>query len=191
MSDHQAYHIWGVYSDPEHAKLWLPDLATFLEARFPEFVAQLSKEMKEKEDLDFSEVVDSRHVPFWVIQAIGARLREDWIADDKNADAFVVMALTAIAYKDCGCGECTGADEEEEADDDNCPIHGPKYGDDICADCHKASCAPPTAEEMAHWHSHEADVSTCWGCRENQPNQMAHTDPGGCLFAGYDADEIY
>ena len=21
----------------------------------------------------------------------------------------------------------------------------------------------------------------CWGCKENQPNQMAHMDPGGCL----------
>ena len=25
----------------------------------------------------------------------------------------------------------------------------------------------------------------CWGCKENQPNQMAHMDPGGCL---YDSD---
>ena len=24
---------------------------------------------------------------------------------------------------------------------------------------------------------------TCWGCRESQPNQMAHVDPGGCLYA--------
>jgi hypothetical protein len=23
--------------------------------------------------------------------------------------------------------------------------------------------------------------SSCWGCREHQPNQMAHMDPGGCL----------
>jgi hypothetical protein len=23
---------------------------------------------------------------------------------------------------------------------------------------------------------------TCWGCLENQPNQMAHIDPGGCLY---------
>ncbi len=24
--------------------------------------------------------------------------------------------------------------------------------------------------------------SACWGCRENQPNQAAHMDPGGCLW---------
>ena len=23
---------------------------------------------------------------------------------------------------------------------------------------------------------------TCWGCKDDQPNQLAHTDPGGCLF---------
>jgi hypothetical protein len=23
---------------------------------------------------------------------------------------------------------------------------------------------------------------TCWGCREDQPNQLAHIDPGGCLY---------
>lgn len=23
---------------------------------------------------------------------------------------------------------------------------------------------------------------TCWGCRENQPNQLAHMDYGGCLW---------
>lgn len=23
---------------------------------------------------------------------------------------------------------------------------------------------------------------TCWGCQEEQPNQLAHTDPGGCLY---------
>lgn len=25
--------------------------------------------------------------------------------------------------------------------------------------------------------------STCWGCREGQPNQLAHMDPGGCLHS--------
>ena len=23
---------------------------------------------------------------------------------------------------------------------------------------------------------------TCWGCQENQPNQLAHMDKGGCLY---------
>lgn len=25
-------------------------------------------------------------------------------------------------------------------------------------------------------------VSDCWGCREDQPNQLAHMDYGGCLY---------
>ncbi len=25
-------------------------------------------------------------------------------------------------------------------------------------------------------------VSSCIGCREDQPNQQAHMDPGGCLY---------
>jgi hypothetical protein len=25
-------------------------------------------------------------------------------------------------------------------------------------------------------------VTVCRGCRENQPNQLAHTDYGGCLY---------
>jgi hypothetical protein len=28
----------------------------------------------------------------------------------------------------------------------------------------------------------------CWGCKENQPNQLAHMDRGGCLY--YDACEM-
>lgn len=23
----------------------------------------------------------------------------------------------------------------------------------------------------------------CWGCKEDQPNQLAHMDPGGCLYS--------
>lgn len=30
--------------------------------------------------------------------------------------------------------------------------------------------------------------STCWGCREGQPNQQAHMDRGGCLYCSYDSD---
>ena len=26
------------------------------------------------------------------------------------------------------------------------------------------------------------DEITCWGCREDQPNQLAHIDYGGCLY---------
>lgn len=25
-------------------------------------------------------------------------------------------------------------------------------------------------------------INKCWGCIENQPNQLAHMDSGGCLY---------
>ena len=31
--------------------------------------------------------------------------------------------------------------------------------------------------------------SSCWGCREGQPNQLAHMDPGGCLYQDELEDE--
>ena len=30
----------------------------------------------------------------------------------------------------------------------------------------------------------------CWGCRENQPNQAAHVDPGGCLYDGPSLEQV-
>jgi len=39
------------------------------------------------------------------------------------------------------------------------------------------------------------ETTTCWGCIEDQPNQLAHTDPGGCLYNSTedteDTDEEY
>ena len=35
----------------------------------------------------------------------------------------------------------------------------------------------------------EAKPTTCWGCRENQPNQAAHMDVGGCLFCESDDED--
>jgi len=29
----------------------------------------------------------------------------------------------------------------------------------------------------------------CWGCRESQPNQLAHMDYGGCLYQGSESEE--
>lgn len=37
----------------------------------------------------------------------------------------------------------------------------------------------------------EKKKSTCWGCRENQPNQLAHVDAGGCLYEDFCADYDY
>lgn len=34
-----------------------------------------------------------------------------------------------------------------------------------------------------------SNTNTCWGCREDQPNQLAHMDIGGCLYSPSD-DEL-
>ena len=30
---------------------------------------------------------------------------------------------------------------------------------------------------------------SCWGCQDNQPNQLAHMDKGGCLYCANSDDE--
>jgi len=50
--------------------------------------------------------------------------------------------------------------------------------------------APPTSLTVTHWDTEPVleepsdyyAVSSCWGCRDDQPNQLAHMDPGGCLY---------
>jgi thiol-disulfide isomerase/thioredoxin len=36
--------------------------------------------------------------------------------------------------------------------------------------------------EAGHCSYYCATREPCWGCRENQPNQLAHMDVGGCLY---------
>jgi hypothetical protein len=172
MSADKAYTLWGAYPDTP-----LPELFSFLKERYPDFSAALQKKMEEND-------VEEHSLPAWLVQEIGAHLRAAWIADEAEAEAFIKMA-------------------ESPEDEDACHIHGSLHGDEICAACHysyketccfRGTCAEchvdsvtsPTKEEMAHWESHETargkQVTTCWGCRENQPNQLAHTDVGGCLY---------
>jgi hypothetical protein len=133
----------------------LPDLFSFLKERYPDFSAALQKKMEEND-------AEEHSPPAWLVQEIGAHLRAAWIADEAEAEAFIKMA-------------------EPPEDEDNCPIHGPKYGDDICVGCHwsykDTCCFRGTCCESR-------PETTCWGCRENQPNQLAHTDVGGCLYQG-------
>ena len=41
--------------------------------------------------------------------------------------------------------------------------------------------------ESSNFDSWDSE-STCWGCREGQPNQQAHMDIGGCLYCYFDSD---
>jgi len=48
-------------------------------------------------------------------------------------------------------------------------------------------------DDEAHDEVHDDEdifqKSTCWGCQTNQPNQLAHMDPGGCLHFVASDDE--
>jgi hypothetical protein len=41
-------------------------------------------------------------------------------------------------------------------------------------------------EERADYWVDEHEVPCCPGCRDSQPNQLAHMDPGGCLYTDCD-----
>jgi hypothetical protein len=52
-----------------------------------------------------------------------------------------------------------------------------------CPNCNNISYEP--YDEYDHCGSYCASKGkniTCWGCREDQPNQLAHMDKGGCLY---------
>lgn len=34
----------------------------------------------------------------------------------------------------------------------------------------------------SYMQQNKIEEVTCWGCMEDQPNQLAHMDPGGCLY---------
>ena len=44
-------------------------------------------------------------------------------------------------------------------------------------------------ESDVHNKNKNENEITCWGCREKQPNQLAHMDPGGCLHFVASDDE--
>ena len=61
----------------------------------------------------------------------------------------------------------------------------------LCIDCEIADLAfsadfleignTPAAPSSPPKDAGNEPTPTCWGCRENQPNQLAHMDYGGCL----------
>jgi hypothetical protein len=198
----RAYALWGGYSDPEHNDFWLPEMPAFLEKHYPVLTAQLKKLAEnDEEDFDWEDVTHGNRPPMYVMNKMAAALRADWMEDERMAAEFVKMVMDTRVFNHpptppnhnsyfwCDEGAPLEPEAAAAAEEDSCAIHGPLYGDDICAGCHYASCRPPTKEEMEHWHSYETTAaatraaSTCWGCRENQPNQLAHTDPGGCLHS--------
>jgi len=43
--------------------------------------------------------------------------------------------------------------------------------------------SPKTVLTLVQWEKILGPLEvSCWGCKENQPNQLAHMDYGGCLY---------
>ena len=45
-----------------------------------------------------------------------------------------------------------------------------------------------TSLTVTQWK--EMAPSSCWGCREDQPNQLAHMDYGGCLYSDPETESL-
>jgi hypothetical protein len=83
----------------------------------------------------------------------------------------VLLAAIDAKVKDMGHASCEicGTKMTVEDHDNN--------GGFCSYDCASGGGGPaPAAVAVAE------PEQTCWGCRENQPNQLAHVDPGGCLY---------
>lgn len=57
-------------------------------------------------------------------------------------------------------------------------------------DLRNASEASPRCSQIIEKHSLRDQVlgGNCWGCWNNQPNQLAHMDYGGCLYQDDEPD---
>jgi len=54
----------------------------------------------------------------------------------------------------------------------------------ICPNC--AEATSNSYDEEGHCSAYcarKGPNKMCWGCKEDQPNQLAHMDPGGCLYS--------
>ena len=73
-----------------------------------------------------------------------------------------------------------GEDDEVDQDDIECKIL-----DGACPACGSISLTPYDEDGHCDHYCHYLSIvkaDSCWGCREEQPNQLAHMDPGGCLY---------
>jgi hypothetical protein len=83
--------------------------------------------------------------------------------------------------------EVVQAEQKQEEE----PIYEPIVLEPMrCPNCKNIAYEP--YDEYDHCGSYCASKgpnTTCWGCREDQPNQLAHMDKGGCLYRPPSSDE--
>lgn len=85
---------------------------------------------------------------------------------ENQEKGFSQLPQPPLAFDYAGLPEESNSDEDTQNDDNNSDDDG---GDD--------------GEEEVF------GSKTCWGCQENQPNQLAHMDKGGCLYFANSDDE--
>jgi len=82
--------------------------------------------------------------------------------------------------KKCPCCEDEVNDYEDSEDDVESKII-----EGVCPACGNISFTPYDEDGHCDYYCHYLTImkaGSCWGCREEQQNQLAHMDPGGCLY---------
>ena len=53
----------------------------------------------------------------------------------------------------------------------------------LCPNCEEVTYNPhDNQNHCSDYCARGNPPTTCWGCHQDQPNQLAHMDPGGCLY---------
>jgi len=104
-------------------------------------------------------------------------------AESKVAEAESKVAESKVAESKVAESKVTESKvtESKVADEEDIAVQAEPMR---CPNCHHISYDP--YDEYDHCGAYCASKGpnvTCWGCREDQPNQLAHMDKGGCLYS--------
>ena len=94
--------------------------------------------------------------------------QEDYLSDDFPSDESVRSTCETLA--------------PEKQDD-----HEEIKGGHECPNCEEITYNPHDNQNHCTAYCARGNPpTTCWGCHQDQPNQLAHMGPGGCLYNAED-----
>lgn len=90
-----AQTLWSHFAVDQ--KFWLPNFPEFLETNYPSLMNQYEE--------FWNNLGDSKETPFYILQEIGAYLRESWFEDKSYEELFLEMVqYDKTPYTTCwGC----------------------------------------------------------------------------------------
>ena len=89
---------------------------------------------------------------------------------------FQVLLMKQIREREAAINERIAFLESPIVEYKHCPMCG-QFGPPADDDGHCSYSCASGSGATGDWRP-----TTCSGCRDNQPNQLAHMDPGGCLY---------